>query len=101
MKRKLAVRKKAEADNAAKLRQATSLLIDRAIALIQAADASDGTGVKWVGTDSAGEKRTVEYSMADIAATLEKLARTGSAPAAGDDALTAFLRRLDDEAAAE
>ena len=33
----MAVRKKAEADNAAKLRQATSLLIDRAIALIQAA----------------------------------------------------------------
>ena len=87
--------------NAAKLEKARGLVIDRTIELIKSDEAADGTSVKWNGTDGNGEKRTVEYSLADIAAAIEKLSRSAGPAEGGDDPLAAFLRRLDDEAAAQ
>ena len=81
-----------------KLQKAADLVIERAIALMKSGGLSEGTCVKWNGTDEAGEKRTVEYSLSDIASAIEKLSRAAASEVSGDDPLVAFLRRLDDEA---
>ena len=52
-------------------------------------------------TDENGDKRTVECSLSDLGALLEKLAKAVSRDRTEDDPLIGFIRRLDGEAASE
>ena len=86
------------ADIGALLEEATGLLLERTIRLIREMDGFGGTSVKWTVADENGDKRTVERSVTDMAALIEKLSKTVAPDRAADDPLLAFIRRLDDEA---
>ena len=88
-------------DNGALLDAATELLLRRVIVVIREMGKLNGTSAKWVVTDENGEKRTVECSLSDLGALLEKLAKAVSRDRTEDDPLIGFIRRLDGEAASE